>query len=333
LSNLLARYAECLFWLARYVERAENLARILDVNQSFSRDGTGAHDWRPILQLYNDEAAYLEQRKEVTPEGVIAFYVIDQANPGSIFSSIRMARENARALRPLISTEMWSQLNVFHNQLQRTTIESMTEPNLNRICSFVKESCQAHTGVTEGTFFRDEGWQFYRLGKNIERADQTTRLLDVKYRSLLPLGVDPGSAADIGQWYALIRSASGYHAFRRIHPTGLSPKKVAKFLLLNRSFPRSISACADEIMNALAVLGSEHELAAAGPILAQLAQLRHRLETQRVERILESGLHNFADGIQLDLINLTSELGRAFFGHIEPAGPATARAAAVQAAG
>ncbi len=328
MSSLLSRYAECLFWLARYVERAEDLARILDVNQSFSRDGAGTHDWRPILQLYDDETAYRARRPEVTPEGVIAFYVLDGENSGSIFSSIRMARENARTLRPLISTEMWAQLNMFYNQLQRITPESLSEPSLNRICSFVKESCQTHTGVTEGTFFRDEGWHFYRIGKNVERADQTTRLLDVKYRSLLPLGADPGSAVDVGQWNALLRSAAGYHAFRRVHPNGLSPKKVAKFLLLNRSFPRSIAACADEIMDALATLGSEYALTAAGPIVARLAQLRHRLEKQRVERILEAGLHTFADGIQLDLIDLTRELGRAFFGHDEPQ-----RATATQAAG
>ena len=223
MRDLLSRYAEAAFWMARYIERAENLARILDVNETFSRDSQGGQNWLSVLQLYDDQKRFFERHGEAGGEAVIRFYVLDRDNRGSIVSNVRMARENARALRPLISTEMWTHLNMFHNRLGELRPEDVTEHRLARLCTLVKESCQAHTGITEGTFHRDAGWDFYQMGRMIERADQTTRLLDVKYHLLLPSAADVGSPVDVSQWNALLRSASAYHAFRRVQPSGMDP--------------------------------------------------------------------------------------------------------------
>jgi len=214
---LLARFADCIFWLARYVERAENLARILDVNETFSRDSHGGQNWRSIVQLNSDEERFFATHPAATAPSVVKFYVIDAANPNSIISAVRYARENARTLRPLISTEMWVQLNVFHNRLAGLSEADLMPGKLAALFGSIKEACQAHTGITEGTFFRDQGWYFYQLGRYIERADQTTRLLDIKYHLLLPSGTDVGSPTDVSQWNALLRSAAGYHAYRRLH--------------------------------------------------------------------------------------------------------------------
>ena len=237
---LLARYADCIFWLARYVERAENLARILDVNETFSRDSRGGQNWRSIVQLNSDEERFFATHRAASVHTVVNFYVIDAGNPTSIVSTIRYARENARTLRPLISTEMWVQLNVFYNRLVGLGASDLAPGNLAALLTTIKEACQTHTGITEGTFFRDQGWYFYQLGRYIERADQTTRLLDIKYHLLLPSISDVGSPTDVSQWNALLRSAAGYHAYRRLHAASTTPARVAGFLLLNPAFPRSV---------------------------------------------------------------------------------------------
>jgi uncharacterized alpha-E superfamily protein len=205
LSNLLARYAECIFWVARYMERAENLARILDVHETFVRDVAGRRDYSAIIRINADEERFGGRPEKAKAEEIIRFYVLDAQNPTSIISAVRWARENARVLRPLISTEMWSQLNVFHNRLLALEPRDATRTNVTRLCGWIKESCQTHAGIVDGTFYRDQGWSFYHLGKAIERADQTTRLLDIKYHGLALAQADEGSAQDLGQWYALLR--------------------------------------------------------------------------------------------------------------------------------
>src|SRR5262249_19872937 len=146
---LLARYADCIFWLARYVERAENLARILDVNETFSRDSRGGQNWRPIIQLNSDEDRFFATHDTPSAQSVVKFYVIDAENPTSIISAVRYARENARTLRPLISTEMWVQLNVFYNRLVGLRPVDLMPGNLATLFASIKEACQTHTGITE----------------------------------------------------------------------------------------------------------------------------------------------------------------------------------------
>jgi uncharacterized alpha-E superfamily protein len=315
LSSLLSRYADAIFWLARYVERAENLARILDVNETFSRDSRGYQHWDSVLGLYRDQARFRDSHDEVDTASVLYFYVLDQDNPTSIVSSVRMARENARTLRPLISTEMWIQLNVFYNRLRGLTRADIAEPRLARLCASIKEACQQHTGITDGTFYRDEGWYFYELGRHLERADQTTRLLDVKYHLLLPRPSDLGSPVDVSHWNALLRSASAYHAFRRVHPRGMSPATVAGFLLFHADFPRSVLGCVGAADRGLRELCGRYDLSAGDDAAAVLGGLREELARLEIEEVLASGLHEFLDGVQLKLVGTTAEIGRAFFGH------------------
>ena len=319
MNRLLSRYAEAVFWMARYVERAENLARILDVQETFSRDSRGGSNWLPVLQLYADAERFAEDHGEPSAEAVIHFYLLDRDNPSSIISSIGYARENARTLRPLISTEMWIQLNVFHNRLRALGEEEASEPRLVRLCSQIKEACQTHTGITEGTFYRDEGWYFYQLGRLVERADQTTRLLDVKYHLILPAASDVGSPIDVSQWNALLRSASGFHAFRRVHPTGMSPATVSGFLLLNHRFPRSVVACVDMIERTLTDLRHVYGLKGGVEAMELLDELRAELSGRSIDTVLKRGLHEYLDWVQVRLIDFTSALGQAYFGFEPPA--------------
>lgn len=302
--------------MARYIERAENLARVLDVHETFSRDSRGGQNWTSVLQLYADDARFLEAHDEATAEAVIHFYMLDQANPSSVIACVHMARENARALRPLISTEMWTQLNMFYNQLKSLDNSALDEPRLARLCGRIKEACQAHTGITEGTFYRDEGWSFYQLGRNLERADQTTRLVDVKYHLLLPRPEDVGSPSDVSQWNAVLRSAAGFHAFRRVHPSGMSPDAVADFLLFNRCFPRSVLACVAIAAETVDALGQAATVETDA--LQALQNLRRSLKQETIDSVIARGLHEYLDLIQQELISVGLRLGGDFFGYAEP---------------
>lgn len=301
--------------MARYIERVENLARILDVQETFSRDSRGGHHWLTVLQIYADEKRFQALHGEPTAESVIRFYLIDRDNPGSVISCVRMARENARTLRPLISTEMWIQLNMVYNHLRGLDEADLAEPRLARLCGVIKEACQAHTGITEGTFYRDEGWFFYELGRKLERADQTTRLLDVKYHLLLPSPDDVGTVFDVSQWNAVLRSASGFHAYRRVHPRGMGPARVTGFLLFNGRFPRSVMACVASAERTLAELREIYALPGGSASHEQLLELRAHLESRAIERVIGEGLHEFLDSIQLRLIALGRDLGQEFFVH------------------
>jgi len=312
---LLARYADCIFWLARYVERAENLARILDVNETFSRDSRGGQNWRSIVQLNSDEERFFAGHDAAAAHNVVNFYVVDGDNPTSIVSTIRYARENARTLRPLISTEMWVQLNVFYNRLTELRTEDLAPGNLAALFAMIKEACQTHTGITEGTFFRDQGWYFYQIGRYIERADQTTRLLDIKYHLLLPSPSDVGSPVDVSQWNALLRSAAGYHAYRRLHAASTTPARVAGFMLLNNAFPRSVHHCVREVGRLLGEVKSHHGLRNGNDAAEELDRLEAVLGTFEIAAILRSGLHEFLDSIQRQLMAVTRELSIAFFGY------------------
>ena len=310
-----------MFWLARYVERAENLARILDVNETFSRDRTGGQNWLSIVQLNADVAPFFARHAVASADTVLRFYVTDASNPTSIVSVIRAARENARALRPLISTEMWVQLNVLNNRLSALQAGELGPGRRNVLFSQIKEACQTHTGITEGTFYRDQGWFFYQLGRYIERADQTTRLLDMKYHLLLPQVTDVGSPADVSQWNALLRSAAGYHAYRRLHPRGVTPAQVVGFLLLNRRFPRSVYLCVREVELLLAELKARYGLRGGNGASEQLDGLRGMLSSLTTHEIIGQGLHEFLDMIQRRLILATQDLSVSFFGAVPEAGP------------
>jgi uncharacterized alpha-E superfamily protein len=301
------------------MERAENLARILDVHETFSRDSRGAKNWMSIVQLNADEKRFLSRYESATAQNVVNFYVLDTQNPTSIVSAIRSARENARTLRPLISTEMWTQINVFYNKLLSLGPSDIAPHNLTRLCNMVKEACQAHTGITEGTFYRDQGWYFYQLGKYLERADQTTRLLDIKYHTLLPFADGVGSPLDVSQWNAVLRSAAGYHAFRRVYPRGMTPSAVAGFMLYNESFPRSVTTCVRQIDGLLVRLKSRYILKGGSKAMERVDEIQAALHSRPVEDVIKSGLHEYLDWLQLHLNDVTQEISKAFFGAV-PAG-------------
>ena len=314
MSSLLSRYAESVFWMARYFERAESLARVMETQTSFQR-GRQDNSWAWIVALYADEKAFAKAFSEPTAENVIRYYMAYIDNPGSIQSSIRTARENARALRPMLSTDMWSQLNDFHNRLFAFGPNDYSEVRLSRTCDAIKRGCYAQIGVAENTLYHDEVWPFFRLGLFLERADQTSRLLDVRFARQATGQEHDAGHFDFTFWTILLRAASAYHAYRRVNPHHITPDEVAHFLIFDPRLPRSIAFCLGEIQAMIAFLQNNCGLKNAAGAAEQAKKMAAGLVAASKDEHLLDGLHTFNDWVQLGLIELADELGQAFFGY------------------
>lgn len=298
--------------MGRYMERAENLARILDVNESFARDSREEENWRPILRLHAEEKSYFEGHERATASEVVHFYTLDRHSPNSIRMSLDHTRDNARSMRHLLSTEVWRQLNVFHEWFCGLTRRDIRLGNISAVCLQVKEGCQLHAGIFDGTMIRDQVWYFYGLGKALERANQTSRLIDIKSQLL----DSPGSseaAVDVAQWNALLRSAAGYHAFRRIHPTGMTPHQVVDFFLTDRSFPRSISFCLHEVDRLLWGLQRHGGLNRVRDIRQAINPVLEQVMLPETRGSVEPRLNAHLDRLQISLDDLAGRVSSAFF--------------------
>ncbi|MBB2161913.1 alpha-E domain-containing protein [Gluconacetobacter sacchari] len=321
MPNLLSRYAECTIWLARYMERIENLARLVDVTETFVRARSTTSGWMSIVQINADDERFIERHGTASEENVVGFYVIDRENPNSIVSIAHAARENARALRPLISTEMWMHLNMFTNAVSALGPADIRASNLSALCARLKQDCQTHHGITEGTFYRDQAWLFYLIGRSLERADQITRLIDIKYHTLLPSVAGVGSEVDIGQWAAVLRSAAAYHAFRRTVAGDMTPSHVVGFLLKNDGFPRSLSTSLSQLYWAVGHLRTDYGLKNGYAAAERVEELRATLAEQTVKDIILRGLHEFLDWVQRELHLVHEDIARAFWPAAMPAPP------------
>lgn len=299
--------------MARQIERVNNIARILDVHQSFSRNAVGEQNWESVLRLYDDHERFIAEGRTTGAEAVLHFYLLDQTNPTSIPANIYSARENARILRHRISTELWFQINSFYNEIRSLTPVDVREERISELCDRIRTACQTHSGIAAETLYKDEAWYFSRIGMNLERADQISRLLDSKYHLPLPEGYKVGTPIDLSQWNMLLRSAAGYHAFRRIHSTGMTPQKIAGFLLFDMRFPRSVAGSIAEAGRLLEGLRTEFGLHGGGPALDSLQDFHQTLHEDRIDAVISSGLHEYLDFVQRTVISVTGLLHQDFF--------------------
>jgi uncharacterized alpha-E superfamily protein len=297
-AMLLSRVADAVYWMARYIERAENIARFIGVNLHLQLDLplAPAHQWQPLIDTSGDAAAFAEKYGEATQARVIEHLAYDVENLNSIASCLRAARENARSVREIISSEMWAQINSMYLQIQ--TQRSMPEPE--RLLEAFREirlGCHLFQGVTDATMSHNEAWHFLRMGRKLERADKTSRILDVKYFMLLPKATDIGTPYDDIHWSAVLKSVSGFEMYRKKWGR-ITPGGVVEFLLLDPDFPRSLRYCirtASESLHAITgtVAGSFRY-----PSEQLMGQLRAELDFATVEEIIVHGLHEYLDGLQ-----------------------------------
>ena len=241
---MLARVADSIYWMSRYVERAENVARFIDVNLNLMLDLPvgSAQQWQPLVDTTGDAAEFAKRYGTATQHNVIQFLTFDQENVNSIRSCLRAARENARSVREIISSEMWEQLNEFYLMVNSAAADAGSQTDPQDLFASVKMASHLFTGVTDATMTHNEGWHFCRLGRMLERADKTSRILDVKYFLLLPTAADVGTTSDDIQWAAVLRSASAFEMYRKRHGR-IAPDRIVEFLLLEKEFPRAIQYC------------------------------------------------------------------------------------------
>ncbi len=293
---MLSRDADSLYWLSRYVERAENTARILDVayrlaTMPASYGPTDGNEWESALLTASAYEPFREAYGEVTPEKVIEFLVHSEANPVSIRQCFENARQNARAVRGSLTSEMWEAINGAWLEMRRFKKKDFSRDQLPNFLNWVKEASLRYDGSAMRTMLRSDAYWFTRLGVYIERADNTARVLDVKYHVLLPREAEVGGGIDYYQWAAILRSVSALVSYQWVYHQNLKPWLVADFLILKQEMPRSLAACYGELTRRLDEIS--HLYGRAGPAQRQARQIHAKLSNGRIEDIFQSGLHEF----------------------------------------
>ncbi|MYF99767.1 alpha-E domain-containing protein [Candidatus Poribacteria bacterium] len=310
---MLSRVAESIYWMSRYIERAENVARFVDVNLQLILDQpTGMQaQWDPLVATTGDDEVFEERYGEATREAVLKFLSFDTENPNSIISCLRAARENARSIRENISSEMWEQLNDAYLMVTETSEEwAMAEPH--QFFTDIKVASHLFMGQTDNIMSHSEGWHFCQLGRLIERADKTSRIVDVKYFILLPSVSDVNTPFDDIQWGALLHSASAFEMYRKTHGL-IAPNKVVAFLLLDREFPRSVLYCISKAEESLHAISGTPLETFSNSAEQGLGQLRSEFAYAQVDQILHSGLHEFLDAFQTKLNDVGEDIYKTFF--------------------
>lgn len=324
---MLSRVADALYWVSRYIERAENNARMLDVNLQLMPDAQMLNNadihqhWESIIYSLEDTKLFETLYPALTGDAVVDFVSFERRNPNSIYSCFSHARENARTVREQISTEMWEQLNRMFLRFRSGDAERLFRSSSYEFFTWVVEGCQLFNGTTDATMSHDEGWDFIQAGKFLERADRTSRILDIKYHILLPRGERVGGNVDIIQWMAVLKSCSALECYRRHYRDLIAPWKVAEFLIKDQDFPRSIWFCVDRLDQSLhritGVDRADHLYKVeaerlSGRLLADLSFIT-------IADILQMGLHEYLDTIQLRLGEISDAIYKGFCEWLEPA--------------
>jgi uncharacterized alpha-E superfamily protein len=310
---MLSRVANCLYWMSRYIERAENIARIVDVNLQLLLDLRNLNDerlaehWMPIVESTGDEKAFLELHNKATGQAVTEFLVFQPENTNSIVSSIGQARENARMVRDQISIEFWEELNRVYLFARSPEARKVWRRGPSEFFQQIKAASLHLSGIAYATMLRNEGWWFAQAGKFLERADKTSRILDVRYQSLPERGLPKSiSQTEALGWSAILRSCSAWDAYKSIHGADVHPRHVAEFLLFNEDFPRSTRFCVSELNTALRHISG----VPSGRFGNEAEKLAGRLEAElqftTVEEIFDQGLHSYLDLFQTKLNSIGS---------------------------
>jgi len=311
---MLSRVANSVYWMCRYVERAENVARFLSVNLHLLLDLSSEEfsQWEPMIQVTGDHELFKKKFSENNKENVIQFMTFDKGYPNSILNCLKLARENARSIREVISSEMWEQLNRFYLDLKEAEDTSIAFDDPHKFFYSVKMAGHMFSGLLYSTMSHGEAWHFARMGLMLERADKTSRILDVKYFLLLPRIEYVGTPYDNIQWAAVLKSASALEMYRkRFHR--ITPRYVSNFLIFDDLFPRSIRYCvmkAEESMHRITgtPIGTVSTLAEK-----TIGRLKADLDYSDIEDVISMGMHEFLDDFQTKNNKVDDAIIKTFF--------------------
>lgn len=317
---MLSRVANSVYWMCRYIERAENVARFISVNLNLLLDIPVDRrlQWEPMIAITGDQQLFEELYQEYLQENVTRFLTFDRQNPNSIISSLEFARENARSVREVISAEMWEQLNRFYIELKEAEHSGFALDDQHKFFSMIKMRGHMFSGLLYSTMSHGEAWHFARMGLMIERADKISRILDVKYFMLLSQANYVGSLYDNIQWAAVLKSASAHDMYRkRFHR--ITPKQVADFMIFDADFPRSIRHCINHAFDSLhKITGSPYGAARTGAE-KYLGRLMAELNYSDIDDVADMGMHEYLDSLQARLNDVHQEIADTFF-RVESAG-------------
>lgn len=290
---MLSRTADSLYWVARYMERAENTARMLDVAlrmPSLAADTDGSSEWHSTIVASGCQNSFYAAHERATARAVIDHLARDRDNPSSILSCLETARRNSRAVRTALTADMWDAVNATWLEARRLRDGDFAPENVRRLLEWVKERSQLFGGAVANTMLRSDAYWFTRLGTFIERGDNTARILDVKYHVLLPTVESVGGGVDYHQWAAILRSVSALRAYHSVYRDRVKPWRVAEMLILRPEMPRSLCKCLEEISRHLDLLSAD---GTRGECHRLAGQLHARLKFSTVEGIFQGGLHEF----------------------------------------
>ncbi len=313
---MLGRTANDLFWMARYMERAENMARLLEVGFRLALMPSDGHkgEWRSTLRSAGCEAGYIARHGEPEASRIVDYLLLDRDNPSSVYSCIAAARSNARAQRTAITREMWESINTAWIEFSSSAQRRIRGNELPMLFDWIRERSSLFRGALLNTILRNDTFYFTQLGTFLERADNTSRILDVKYYVLLPQNEVVGGGLDNAQWAAILRSVSAHRSFRWVYRDAFKPWHIADFLILNPKLPRSLRSCYQETVTALDGLaqlyGERHACH------DDAAELLDRLVQADMAAIFQEGLHEFLQEIIASNNRLAADIATAY--HFNP---------------
>jgi uncharacterized alpha-E superfamily protein len=315
---MLSRVADSLYWMSRYIERAENNARIAEVNLQLLLDLTNQAEpdpqqqWNPIISSLEENELFASLYQEPDGRATIDFVGLQKKNPNSVYSCIALARENARTTREQISSEMWEQINKLYLFVTSDAARQLALSSPYEFFNQIIRGSHLFQGISDATMTHGEGWDFIRIGKLLERADCTSRILDVKYHILLPSGERVGGNVDTIQWMSVLRSCSALDAYRKAYVDQVAPWKVAEFLILHAEFPRSIRFCVESLDAALHRISGSNETDYANEAERLSGRLRSDLVYATVGDIFRFGLHQYLETIQKRLVEISDAMHDAY---------------------
>ena len=311
---MLSRVADSLYWMSRYIERAENNARIADVNLQMLLDLTNpkeadpAQAWDPIISSLEENELFDSLYEKPDGKAVIDFVSLQKKNPNSIYSCLTNARENARTTSEQISSEMWEQINRLYLFVKSDTAKKLVRNSPYEFFKRIILGSHLFQGITDATMTHGEGWDFIRIGRLLERADCTSRILDVKYHILLPSGEKVGGNVDTIQWMSVLRSCSALEAYRKIYVGQVAPWRVAEFIITHSAFPRSIRFSVDCFDAALHHISGSADTKYANEAERLSGRLRSDLDYITIGDIFKFGLHEYLESIQERLVEISNAM-------------------------
>ena len=311
---MLSRVANSIYWMCRYIERAENVARFISVNLNLLLDmpsEEGKH-WKPVVLTTGDQELFEKEDPDYNQDAVIRFLTFDRNYPNSIVCCLAAARENGRSIREIISSEMWEHLNNFYLELTSEQSIAMAYDDPHRFFKIIQMRSHLFTGLLDSTMSHGEAWNFARIGMMMERADKTSRILDVKYFMLLPQANLVNAPIDHVQWMAVLKSASAFEMFRKEHHN-ITPSKVADFLIFDNLFPRSIRHCINKAKICLHRITGTPAGAAINLAEKRLGRLQSDIEYTDIEEVFEIGMHEYLDNLQGRINEVGGAIGETFF--------------------